>query len=103
MKTTFVVVTDYVEVWHDGVLQGTIHGMGCPGIIAKFDFKIASVVGAHNTVRTRIYPERTTESSSTDEEPVWTNCNVCGILIKSAEEYALGMCERCARDWQKTN
>lgn len=31
-----------------------------------------------------------------DNEPVFTNCNVCGIKLRTEAEDQMGMCERCA-------
>lgn len=30
--------------------------------------------------------------------PVFTNCNVCGIKLRTEEEDRIGMCERCAAE-----
>lgn len=37
-----------------------------------------------------------------DEEVVFTNCNVCGIVLRTDDEEQMGMCERCANDWKPT-
>ena len=31
-----------------------------------------------------------------DYEPVFTNCNGCGIRLRTRDEDEMGMCERCA-------
>lgn len=31
-----------------------------------------------------------------EEKPVFTNCNVCGIVLREPGEFQMGMCERCA-------
>lgn len=39
--------------------------------------------------------------SGNDDSPeafVFTNCNVCGVPIKTSEEDKMGMCERCAAE-----
>ncbi len=33
-----------------------------------------------------------------DRKSVFTNCNVCGIKLRHPEEYAMGMCIRCAAE-----
>ncbi len=30
--------------------------------------------------------------------PVFTNCNVCGIKLRTPEDDGMGMCDRCARE-----
>lgn len=34
----------------------------------------------------------------TDYEPVFSNCNVCGITLRNRDEDEMGMCERCAAE-----
>ena len=37
------------------------------------------------------------EAGKVDSDgPVFTHCNVCGILLRTEEEDKLGMCNRCA-------
>ena len=33
-----------------------------------------------------------------DDGPVFTNCNVCGIRLRTRDEDEMGMCEACADD-----
>lgn len=33
---------------------------------------------------------------SRDCEPVFSNCNVCGIVLRGKPEFEMGMCDRCA-------
>lgn len=32
------------------------------------------------------------------ESHVFRNCNVCGIVLRSDDEFRMGMCERCASE-----
>jgi hypothetical protein len=32
---------------------------------------------------------------------IFTNCNACGTKLHTEDEEKMGMCERCAYDWQK--
>jgi len=32
---------------------------------------------------------------------VFSHCNVCGVVLRTADEDAMGMCEHCAYDWQR--
>ena len=36
------------------------------------------------------------------EDDTSETCNVCGLRIRSLFERLVGMCERCANDWQRT-
>lgn len=36
-----------------------------------------------------------------EQEPnrrVFTNCNDCGLPLRTDEEYAMGLCDKCAND-----
>jgi hypothetical protein len=41
---------------------------------------------------------RPSPSADSDEQPVFANCNACGITLRSKDEFAMGMCERCAAE-----
>ena len=50
-------------------------------------------------------PECGTENYPPDEQdeyepyrvkPVYTNCNVCGIVLRADTELLMGLCDRCA-------
>lgn len=48
---------------------------------------------------TENYPEEDSESHA--EPPVggvFSNCNVCGIPLRTFDEEAMGMCEQCAAE-----
>lgn len=32
------------------------------------------------------------------ENRVFTNCNVCGIVLRTEEEERMGMCEKCSKE-----
>jgi len=38
------------------------------------------------------------DEDDTAERRVFTNCNVCGIKLRTDDEEKMGMCERCAAE-----